>query len=414
MPTIPPRRFVAHPFAYRQEIDVAITGLSNLGLGVGRVRSGEVDGWVVMVPFALPGETVRARIWRNHANYSLADLVEVRVAAAERVTPVCPLFGACGGCQYQHLDYAAQLRCKTQHVAEVLQRIAGAAFAVQPARPSPRQYGYRSKLTPHHPRPQPGWALDIGFLRHDRRQIVDVPHCPLATAALNTALAKARQRLQDKASTPRRGATLLLRDTGTQIVDDPQAIAEETVGTLRYRYVAGEFFQTNPFLLPELVDYVVAQARHGARYVVDAYCGVGLFSLAAARQVEAVTGIELAAAAIAQAQANAAANGISNCHFVAGDAAEIFAAVSYPGDQTCVLIDPPRRGCDAAFLAQLLGFRPRRIVYVSCDPATQARDLRNLLAADYAVLDVQPFDMFPQTRHIENVITLEDVTATRR
>ena len=140
--------------------------------------------------------------------------------------------------------------------------------------------------------------------------------------------------------------------------------------------------------------------------MVDAYCGSGLFALAAAPAFDRVAGVEISESSIAFARENAAANGIANATFQAGDAAAIFAGLDFVAADTAVIIDPPRKGCDAGFLAQLLAFGPRAVVYVSCDPATQMRDLKGFLAAGYALTAVQPFDLFPQTRHLECVITL--------
>ena len=177
--------------------------------------------------------------------------------------------------------------------------------------------------------------------------------------------------------------------------------------TLRLSFLARDFFQNNPFILPAFASYVRDQARSsGARFLVDAYCGSGLFALASAGAFERVAGVEVSESSVAFARENAAANGIANASFVAGDASAIFSGLDFPAADTVVVIDPPRKGCDEVFLRQLFAFRPRAVVYVSCDPATQMRDLKGFLAAGYAVTAVQPFDLFPQTRHLECVITL--------
>ncbi len=147
-------------------------------------------------------------------------------------------------------------------------------------------------------------------------------------------------------------------------------------------------------------------AASGARYLVDAYCGSGLFALSAAHAFESVAGVEISATSVKFACENAAANGITNATFKAGDASAIFAGLSFPAADTAVVIDPPRKGCDESFLQQLFTFGPRAVVYVSCDPATQMRDLKLFIAAGYKLSTVQPFDLFPQTRHLECVITL--------
>lgn len=182
------------------------------------------------------------------------------------------------------------------------------------------------------------------------------------------------------------------------------------MGKKVFQFQAGEFFQNNPFILPRFVDYVVEQASEtDLLHLIDAYCGVGLFALSAADRFQSVTGIEVSAAAIRLAESNAVLNRVENANFFTGVAEEIFARVSAPPHQSALIIDPPRRGCDEMFLRQLVAWGPRRVIYVSCDPSTQARDIRILESEGYRTLAVQPFDLFPQTRHIENVATLEKI-----
>ena len=149
-------------------------------------------------------------------------------------------------------------------------------------------------------------------------------------------------------------------------------------------------------------------AASGARHLVDAYCGSGLFALTAAPAFARVAGVEISESSVRFARENAAANGIANATFLAADAATIFAGLdpSFIAADTVVVIDPPRKGCDAVFLQQLFAYGPRAVVYVSCDPATQMRDLTHFLAAGYELTAAQPFDLFPQTRHLECVLTL--------
>lgn len=397
-----PRKFVPHPFAYHQELEVRIENLTNEGSGVARV-----DGWVVFVPFALPGELVRCRIYRNHKNYSNADLVEVLEASADRVSPRCELFGQCGGCQYQHLAYDRQLEWKRRQVEELLLHMARLEHPVQPVISSPQQYGYRSKITPHFHRPKGGEVAEIGFLRAGTRNaMVDVESCPIAMPALNEALGRAREAA--RAGSYKNGATLLLRAGVNGVLTRPDAITVEQVGGMRFEFLAGDFFQNNPFILADFVAHAVDQAAaSGARFLVDAYCGSGLFGICAAPRFEEVIGVEISETAVARAAHNAALNHLANCRFLAADASAIFSQVPHAGQETVVLIDPPRAGCSEAFLQQLFQFGPRRVVYVSCNPATQMRDLVLFTAAGYRLGAVQPFDLFPQTKHLECVMTLE-------
>ncbi len=457
-----PRKFRDHPFPYHHELELEIHTLTNRGIGLGRVAlpenidsSGEdsddlissdgsalrssakpSEGWVIMVPSTLPGERVKARIFRNQKNYSEADLVEVLTPSPHRVDPRCSLFGLCGGCQYQHLSYSEQLVWKRQQVEELLEHMAGLTFPVAPVIGSPREFGYRSKITPHFNPPRkshrggdsgqqrPAAAISatessmpIGFLQlGTRSNIVDVPRCEIATEAINEQLTRTRAEVKAQQDSYKRGATLLLRDADGEVATAHDTVITETVGDLKLRFLARDFFQNNPFILPAFTTYVREQAsQSGAVNLVDAYCGSGLFALSAASAFQQVAGVEISESSIVFAKQNAEANGIGNVRFLASDASAIFEGLEFASDDTAVIIDPPRKGCDEAFLNQLVGYGPRTIVYVSCDPATQMRDLRHLLGTrdedeartGYELTAVQPFDLFPQTRHLECVITLQ-------
>jgi 23S rRNA (uracil1939-C5)-methyltransferase/tRNA (uracil-5-)-methyltransferase len=400
-----PKNFVAEPFEYHQEVEFTVDSLTNLGMGVGRV-----DGWVVMVPFVIPGERVKARIFRNFQNYSDSDLVEVLEASPDRIEPKCPLYTKCGGCQYQHISYERQLKEKTKHVVELMEKLGGFEFPVDLAHGSPQVYNYRSKITPHYNRPDRDGSQPIGFLQYGRRnQIIDVEQCPIATDKINAALPEAREEARRAGGKKRRqrGGTLLMRDVLEGVVNDPQEIVSERVGQVTFQFKAGEFFQNNPYILPELVEYVAAEASAlGARYLVDAYCGVGLFSLSTAKSFEQVAGVEISEPAVRWAQANCKISNVKNVRFVIGKAEAIFNGLKFPAEETAMVIDPPRKGCDESFRQQLLQYRPQRLVYVSCDPATQARDIKEFIEGGYQITRIQPFDLFPHTRHIENVVSL--------
>jgi tRNA/tmRNA/rRNA uracil-C5-methylase (TrmA/RlmC/RlmD family) len=397
--------FNAVPFTYHQELEIEIESLSNLGKGVGRV-----DGWVVFVPHSLPGELVKARVYRNSSSFSEADLLEVIRPSESRVTPQCPLFGQCGGCQYQNLAYPAQLEWKRDQVAELLQRMAGIDFPVSPVFPSPLTYGYRSKITPHFQKPKNGVMGPIGFLIDGRiQQVLDVPHCPIASESINAILPKIRKTVTENAKSYKRGATLLLRDSlDGYVCTDPTEMCEQEVGELKFSFHAGEFFQNNPHILGAFADHVKNEAlgQGEVTHLVDAYCGSGLFCLSAAGAFTEAVGIEVSESSIDWAKRNASQNGIENCRFIQGDATGIFTEVRFPAGKTAVVIDPPRKGSSPEFLEQLIAFAPRRVVYVSCNPATQIRDLE-ILKTHYHITRIQPFDLFPQTRHLECVITLE-------
>lgn len=405
------------PPTARTIVEVDITALDDGGRGVGMA-----EDTTIHVPCTLPGERVQVAIWRRTGSDADADLLAILRPAAERISPGCALFGVCGGCQLQHLSYTRQLDWKTSLVRDHIARV-GLTADVAACVGSPRDYGYRSKITPHHERPRDDGPPAIGFLKTGRKhEVVDVARCPLATDGINARLPAFRAEIAALASSRRRGATFLVREAASGVTTDPDARVTERVGDLVLEFFAREFFQNNPFLLPRLVEFVVSSAvAAGARVLVDTYSGSGLFALAGAARFEEVVGVEVSAGAIIAARENAARNGLANVRFAHADSARIFTELPASASEVAVIIDPPRKGCDDAFLAQLSAFAPRTIVYVSCNPETLARDLTRLVPGGYTVSVIQPFDMFPQTRHVESVAVLErsgldaslDVTARR-
>ncbi|MDB4469085.1 class I SAM-dependent RNA methyltransferase [Akkermansiaceae bacterium] len=398
-----PRKFKAEPYEWHEVVELKIETLSNLGAGIAKP-----DGWVVFVPFALPGERIRAKVWRNEVNCSHADLVEILEPSPDRIEPHCRHFATCGGCQYQHLPYEKQLEWKTRQVRELLSHMVGIEEEVNPTIPSPKQWGYRSKITPHFQRPKPGEDFPIGFLEFNRRtRLVDVYNCPIAMDEINEALQPIRDDVKRRAAEYKKGATLLLRATEDRVETDHRAPVSEKVGDLKFNFLAGDFFQNNPFILDSFTGHAAEQAKGpNQKYLLDAYCGSGLFGLTLAKNFEQVVGIELSETSADWARRNAKTNGIENASFIASSAEALFADITFPSEQTSVLIDPPRKGCSVDFLNQLFAFGPSRVVYVSCNPATQMRDLTSFLGKGYKIESIQPFDLFPQTRHLECVIAL--------
>jgi 23S rRNA (uracil1939-C5)-methyltransferase/tRNA (uracil-5-)-methyltransferase len=398
-----PRKFKAEPYEWHEVVELKIEALSNLGAGIAKP-----EGWVVFVPFALPGERIRAKVWRNETNCTHADLVEILEPSPDRIEPHCPHFATCGGCQYQHLPYEKQLEWKTRQVGELLWHMVGIEAEVKATIPSPKQWGYRSKITPHFQRPKPGEDFPIGFLEFNRRtRLVDVYNCPIAMDEINEVLQPIRDDVKRRAAEYKKGATLLLRATEDRVETDHRAPVSEKVGDLKFNFLAGDFFQNNPFILDSFTGHAAEQAKGpNQKYLLDAYCGSGLFGLTLAKNFEQVVGIELSETSADWARRNAKTNGIENASFIASSAEALFADITFPPEQTSVLIDPPRKGCSVDFLHQLFDFGPSRVVYVSCNPATQMRDLKSFLGKGYKIESIQPFDLFPQTRHLECVIAL--------
>jgi tRNA (uracil-5-)-methyltransferase len=468
-----PRKFVPIPFEYHEELTIRIDSLTNLGWGIGRLKlepdetneeETEDDRmWVIMVPHVIVGELVKVRIFRNKKQFSEADLIEVLEPSPDRVEPKCILAGTCGGCQYQHMTIEAQRDWKTKHVEEVLlqQQIQGydsqESFEVLPTFGTPEVFGYRSKITPHYQAPKEvGFEeyelQEVGFQRSSNRNLVDVPECPIATPEINEKYKEVRISLHEQAKEGllnqkkkngrkrgskggATGATLLFRhadddeETGEAVVvTDHREYMTTTVKGLTFRYLAGNFFQVNNYVLPFMVDAVVEAATRptmagkAPSYLLDCYCGSGLFALSAASDFELCVGIEVNNKAIEEATANAKTNGIENCQFVAASAEAIFTSPQkveiqghedqqvqeFPRDQTVVVVDPPRKGCSEEFLEQLYEYSPERIVYMSCGPATQARDAKGIVEiGGYEIVSIQPFDLFPQTKHVESLIVFE-------
>lgn len=335
-----PKGFLPNPYPYHHELELDISDITNLGIGIGRD-----DGWVIQVPYCWPGERIRARIYQNHTSYSQADLIEVINPSPDRTEPVCPLYGSCGGCQYQGATYEAQLKWKRQQVENSLVRLGGVSVPVNPVIPSPKPFGYRSKLTPHYQGGRDGETLTIGFLRQgSRKALVDVAQCPIATEGINEALPAARDELRNRPK-KKKGGTLLLREVLEGVVSDPKQLVSENVGGLIFHFKAGEFFQNNPYILPKLVEYVISQAdAEENSLLVDAYCGGGLFGLSAASRFSKVVGIEISREGFEGARTNARINRIENAEFFLGDASSIFQEIQGFTESAALIVDPPQAG----------------------------------------------------------------------
>ncbi len=342
------------------------------GRGVGRLE----DGRVVFVPFVAAGETVQVEIVREHKSYLEARLLAVEEPSPRRVTPPCPYFGRCGGCSYQHLDADEQRDTKRQQVESVLRRIGKLReITVDPTVPSPHDYGYRNRLTVH--------AHDgvVGFFGRDAqggRTLIDVARCPIAEEAVNEALTRFR-------SNPRR---------------------REGHCTLRADHEhGGGFEQTNDGAAAELLALVarLLPAEGGPATLIDAYCGVGFFARHLSGRFAQVVGLEWDRRAVAQARRGAAPHE----RYLDGDVGELLpdALAAAPLDATLLIVDPPSEGLSDPVRRAVLATPPAGLVYVSCNPATLARDLAALGAA-YEVRSVTPLDMFPQTAEIEVVAHL--------
>jgi 23S rRNA (uracil1939-C5)-methyltransferase len=402
-----------------------------------------LDGATWFVPFVLPGETVAAQPAERRKKFIRARLISVLAPGAERATPPCPHFTVCGGCHYQHITYEAQLRFKTEILRETLGRLGGIQWA-DPiiAHPSP-PLGYRNraqwKVRPQSPE---AGRLAIGYFRAGSSALCAIQECPIlaprlaaALGALNELFAQGQMpanlreievfaddasgKLLLNASLVNFGGSaaalaerlrealpgvesILLQETageqmelaGPGFIHYPAAGAEYRVGHL-------SFFQVNRFLIDEMVA-AVAGSEEG-RLALDLFAGVGLFTLALARRYERVIAVEANPAAAGDLKANIETAGVA-AQPINAEAEQFLADAGEPPD--LVVLDPPRAGLSGELLTRLAKLQPTRINYLSCDPATLARDLGRLLSAGYTISEVHLFDAFPETFHIESLVRL--------
>ncbi|WP_461211512.1 23S rRNA (uracil(1939)-C(5))-methyltransferase RlmD [Desulfocurvus sp. DL9XJH121] len=451
-----------------QELDLAIEKMASGGRGLGRV-----DGAVVFVDGALPGQRVRARVTKAAKRFAEADCVEVLEQSPHWTAPFCPHFGTCGGCAFQDLDYAQQLAWKTEHVRDQLARIGKVADpVVRPCAASPETRGFRNKMEFAFAGGGADRPLALGLHRRGSASIVSVEQCALmplggsadapgeamamlreirefcrgtgipawdprtnqglwrfvvlrqsqggqqalaqiitspradggAVRSLAEALHRSFPRLVSVAHSTRKDRTAVAQGEKTVFATGGGGITE-ILGGLTYRISPDAFFQTNT----AAAELLYAAAREaceltGQEHVLDLYCGSGGLALAVAAGANTVTGVESVKAAVADAKANAKANRIANCRFKTADVLEFLKDPKLVAD--VVLVDPPRSGLHPGAAAELLRLAPKRIVYVSCNPATLARDVE-LLAPGYALAEARPFDLFPHSPHIECVALLK-------
>lgn len=421
---------------------LAIDKLTLGGRGLGRHQ-----GKAVFVPGTAPGDQAACRIVRRHRHYDEAELIELLEPSPERRIPPCPLAGTCGGCQWQHLPYSVQLGWKERLFAEQLQRC-GLAGEEQllPIVAAPGEFAYRNRV--QYKCRQTGGGFVAGFYRAGSHYVIDTPGCLLprpeivaARAALQTAVSgcpcpEALPQLDISCGDDGQvaviahvlpGADHLVADwlkglalthgyaaalqvgrkaTIRVLTADPSLLTLVDEPPLAVRVSGGGFAQVNPEQNRRLVAAVVeAAGLTGSERVLDLFCGAGNFTLPLARRAAAAVGIEEYAPAIADACRNATVNGIANVDFQA-EAAD--RALFAHGTFDIVLLDPPRTGAYPV-VRRLLELRPRRILYVSCDPATLVRDLQPLVHNGYRLLSSRPFDLFPQTWHIESLSVLHRV-----
>lgn len=448
------------PVKKGDKIELLITGLGSSGEGVGKY-----EGFTIFVPGALPKERVEAFIEVVKKSYAIGRLGGLLEASEERVEPSCPIYEQCGGCQLQHLSYKGQLEIKKEQVQAAISRIGHLGVEVLPVIGCASPWNYRNKMQFPAALNVDG-KLEIGCYAASTHSVINTPDCLIQKEANNKVLATVRSWMEkydisaydEKTGKgivrhvmsrvgvhsgeimavlvvsayelpKRQELCTMLKEAVPGLVSIIQninkkptniimglknkvlwgkATIKDSLGALSFNISALSFFQVNSEQAEVLYDKALEFASlTGKETVVDVYCGTGTISLYMARQAKKVYGIEIVAPAIEDAKINAQENGLANAEFICGDAAIELPKLLNSGVQPdVIMVDPPRAGCEEKVLAAMIGVQPERIVYVSCNPASLARDLAYLEEHGYKTQTVQPVDMFPQTHHVENVALL--------
>jgi 23S rRNA (uracil1939-C5)-methyltransferase len=445
------------PVALHEQYDMEAIRLNDDGDAVGQIH-----GFTVFIPELLPGEEATVEIVRIDKRFARGRIVQRLKDATERANPECAVFGACGGCQLQHLSYAAQLRHKQHVVENALRRIGGLeGVTVQPTLGMASPWRYRNQVqVPVRFDGQGG--VRMGFFQPRSHEVVETKVCALEPEPMERMVGIAAHTIADTlGKVAPRIHHLIVRQSfatkqsmitlvATETVPNAEGLANQLVlatgadsicltiqpriggpvwgprvevlygsGTITehlcdfdFDISPRSFFQVNTQQAEVLVRTAVELSDVGPDDVVlDAYCGTGTLALSFARRAKRVVGVEVVADAVRDAKHNATCNGISNTTFHVGKVEEVVPRwVDGAGAHFDVaVLDPPRKGCEPSVLHALAKAKPGRIVYVSCNPVTLARDLRTLIAEDYRIAAVQPVDMFPNTSHVECVVSTHRV-----
>jgi len=373
----------------------------------GGVGLAHAEGLTLFVSLVAPGDVVCVEIDRVRGKVAFASIKNIITASPVRVEPPCPYFGRCGGCDFQQLNYEAQLKAKVAIIRDCLHRIAHIETPPEiDIHASPNQWHYRARAN---------WQFDpqtksLGYFERGSHRVCDVENCAVLVPELQKTLAALRAQIAQDSYRPERKCIEAV--AGAEAVSLSSAFASfqtnevsRSIADEIYYFNVDAFFQINHELLDSLITQTTAELR--GEIAIDLYCGVGLFTLPLARSFKQVVGIETSATASGFARRNLRRAQLANAQIVTSrvgdwlhDNSASFEAVDF------LLLDPPRNGAEDSVVAGILAMRPRRISYVSCDPATLARDLVKLLTGGYALDSVAAFDMFPQTHHVETVARL--------
>lgn len=436
---------------------VKISDLNHDGEGVGRF-----ENLVTFVPGALPGEEAGVEIKSLHKNFLRSTLIAINTVSPERVIPPCPYYNRCGGCQLQHLTYQGQLAWKEKRVEAALNRIGKLQLPVLPTIGMSNPYRYRNKARIH--MAAEGDRIRAGFYKNKSRQIIEIEDCLIQHPNNVLALKAMRETFEETLSRKDPNSKQLLKiyeaelrcsfTTGQVLISlglrgkaesfnfgedfarkvdsrlgDKLAglvirtgshkdlhyqtligrpFIEENIEPFRYRISPRSFFQVNPQQAKVLFELATADAGNPCT-AFDLYCGTGNFALYLSRTATTVVGVDSEEEAIADAWDNAAMNGINNIKFMSMPIEEAKKTLQQGSRPITVILDPPRSGCSASLLQTISEIKPERIVYISCNPATLARDLSYLQQNGIKAIKAQPIDLFPQTSHVETVVLMSRV-----
>ena len=383
-------------------IEVLIERILPGGLGLAHF-----DGATIFVYLAAPGDRLSVVVEKTRGAVTWATIEKILEPSPLRIEPPCPYFGKCGGCDLQQVAYTTQLEIKYEIVLDCLRRIA----KIEPPSNfrvvgSPSEWQYRARAM---------WRVDrdknlSGYFERGSHRVCDVSSCAVLSTPLQTSLLEIRDLVKElRLSEETREILAVEGDYGVSVVPPIDGFkgseARKTIGEFKYSFSANGFFQVNKLLLPSFIQEAIGPLE--GRIALDLYCGVGLFSLPLAKKFEKVIGVESGVEAVKFARSNARNAGLHNAIFESEMVGRWFEANRNPPRFVdAVLLDPPRVGAEKATIRGIIALNPRRICYVSCDPATLARDLKPLIASGYRIDSLVAFDMFPQTHHIETVTHL--------
>ena len=403
------------------DIELHIDSVSLTGSGVGRY-----NGLAVFVPATAPGDIIEAHIIKAKKSYAVGKCTKIIKPSPDRTENDCPAYPGCGGCSFRHMSYNAELKLKSDAVSDAFSRIGGLDVNLKPIIGAESPDGYRNKA--QYPVGRENGELEIGFYSRRSHRIVDCRACRLAPPEFEKILGTIadwikKYNISVYDETSRSGAVrhIYLRKAFATGPDDTNAVLGEKSTPLlgdgcitdilcgvKVRISPLSFYQVNRAQAEKLYKKTAEYAGDKKiKLLLDLYCGAGTIGLSMADKAEELIGIETVAPAIEDAKKNAAANGIENARFICADAGEAAEKLLGEGKRPEVIVlDPPRKGCSEQTIKAAAGMAPDRIVYVSCDPATLARDCAVFKELGYEVEEATPVDLFPRTAHVETVCLL--------